>query len=159
MREDQKTKSIHLYPNLFLIVVFALLINVNFAMAEEFEGLNPHAGFDFVLLLDGQSATVSTSATTPTDVHTVGVLSIGKRVLSASLSIIGTEASGMWWISAIGNGRSMFFDFAIGVAPYRGRSVQVMIDETVGIGLVTGGVVLIPPVFAEDPVRYSITVR
>ena len=159
MREVQNTKSIYLYLNLFLIITFALLINVNFAKAEEFEGINPHAGFDFMLLLDGQSATVTTSATTPTDVHTVGVLSTGKRRLVASLSITGTEASGMWWISAIGNGRSMFFDVSIGVAPYPGKNVQVMIDETVGFGLVTGGVVLIPPVTAEDPVGYSITVR
>ena len=155
----QKMKFSYLTLNLLLVFTLSL-ISINFASAEEFEDINPRAGSDFVILLTGQSATFTTSATTPVDVYALGVLSIANRGLTARLNIIGgKEASGVWWISAIGNGYVRFFDFAIGIIPYSGNSVQIIIDENVGYALVTAGVFLTSPVSAEEPLQYSITVR
>ena len=159
MGRFKQTERTSLIVSLFLVVVFVLFIHVNFVKAEEIEAINPNLGFDYYLLLEGQSVTSNTIQILPFDFITVGILSMGNVTLSASLSIAETEASGLWWVSIIGTGGTFWYDFTFGLVPVSGSTAIVDVDKGVSFALATGGIIVTSPIFAEEPVEYSLTVR
>jgi len=152
-----KIKKTFLFTSLSLMIAFTLSLHPNLANAEEVEDINPFGGFEFSVLLIGQSASISTTATAPFDVSSVGVMSIGNKTLTASLNMT-SEQSGIWWISLAGTGGNQWADFAFGFAPLSGPSAQIDISESIGYAVVTGGIVSLTPVTEEEPIKYSISV-
>lgn len=157
MRMFQRVRKTSLFLSLSLIIAFALLLHVNFARAEE--GLDPNGGFEQVVLLQGQSTgSIGTSAVAAFDVFSIGVVSIGNKTLTASLSIT-SDHTGFWWLTLIGTGGRTWFGFSFGIAPWSGSNTQVDINDSgISYGLATGGIISTSPVTSEDPLRYSISV-
>ena len=144
---------------LSLIIIISLLIHVNFAKAEEIEDINLNdVSFDIAILFPGQSATFSTTQSTPFDFHAVIVISIFNRTLSASLTNISSSASGLWFITIFGTGLKTSAAYAFGTAPWEGQSAQIEMGQGAGFALVTGTLYLTNDVSAEDPVSYDIIV-
>ena len=161
MKGLKRVKKASLFVSLSLIFICALLICVPIAGAFEVEGINPLQTFDYMVLLDGQSATSSTSHTTPFGVHTVGVIAYGHSSLSATISVTGpSEAIGIAWVGLIGTGGRNWGDFAFGPVPNSGITASIDLGKYVSYALVTGGVFIFSPtVSGDDPARYSIAVR
>ena len=159
MNKSKQVKRIFIFMVFSLITTFTLLVHTDSVRAEEVGGINPDSGFNYFLLLEGQSVTVTTTQTTPFDFTTIGATSIGNITVSASLSITGNEASGFWWVSIIGTGGKFWYDFSFGIAPVSGPNAIVDIDNGLSFVLVAGGVALTSPVSVEEPVTYSITLR
>ena len=159
MNKSKQAKRIFIFMVLSLITTFVLLVHTDSVRAEEVGDINPDSGFNYFLLLEGQSVTVTTTQTTPFDFTTIGATSIGNITVSASLSITGNEATGFWWVSIIGTGGKFWYDFTFGIAPVLGSTAIVDIDTGLSFVLATGGVALTSPVSVEEPVTYSITLR
>jgi hypothetical protein len=159
MDKLKQAETTSLFMSLLLIITLALLIQVNSARAKEAEAITPNLGFDYFLLLEGQSVTSSTTQTIPFDLYTVGIVSIGNDTLSASLSVRETEATGFWWVSIIGTGGIYWYDFEFGIIPVSGSSASINVSKVISLALAIGGLYLTSPVSAEDPVKYNITVR
>ena len=159
MNKSKQAKRIFIFMVLSLITTFVLLVHTDSVRAEEVGSINPDSGFNYFLLLEDQSVTVTTTQTTPFDFTTIGATSIGNITVSASLSITGNEATGFWWVSIIGTGGKFWYDFTFGIAPVLGSTAIVDIDTGLSFVLVTGGVALTSPVSVEEPVTYSITLR
>jgi len=162
--ELQKTKISFLLISLTVIIAFAPLANINCAKAGELEGIKPDAGFDYVFLLHGESATFHTSTTTPFDIHTVYFLSIGNTRMSAKVTEITDTASGIWWVMLMGTASRSWYDFSYGfysgVAPHSGAGTQINVNQTFSFGLAIGGLILYPAtVSAESPVEYSMQIN
>lgn len=144
---------------LSLVVTFALLIQVNLARAEEAEGILPSQGIDFINLLAGQNQTIDTSQVTSTGSHSVSIISIGNKTLTALLTMSTKNVEGFWWIFILGTSSVNGIDFAIGLAtPSGGGTAQVNLDQFIGWGLAIGGVNATSPVSAADPIKYTIRV-
>ena len=158
MKKIKKTSLLSIFT-LSLLIAFTLTLHLNFARAQDVvEGINPFGGFEFTVLLNGQSSgSISTTATAPFDVLSVGVVSIGNKTLTASLNMT-SEQSGIWWMSLAGIGGTKWADFTFGLAPLSGPAAQIDISESVGYAIATGGVFSLTPVTEEEPVKYSITV-
>ncbi len=143
---------------LSVLIAFTLTLHLDFARAQDIvEDINPLGGFEFNVLLNGQSSSLSTTATAPFDVFSVGVVSIGNKTLTASLNMT-SEQSGIWWIALAGIGGTKWADFKFGLAPLSGPSAQIGIPESVGYAIATGGIISITPVTEEEPMTYRITV-
>ena len=156
----EKIKKYSLFSmfTLSVLVVFTLTLHLDFARAQDVvEDINPLGGFEFNVLLNGQSSSLSTTATAPFDVFSVGVVSMGNKTLTASLNMT-SEQSGVWWIALAGIGGTKWADFTFGLAPLSGPSAQIDISESVGYAIAIGGVFSLTPVTEEEPIKYSITV-
>ena len=134
--------------SLSLIITFAFLINANLAGAQT---------FDTMLLLEGQTASSSTSATTPAAFHSIWVTSIGNSTLSATLNGPSGE-SGVAWVMLFGTGGANWGDFAFGPVPNSGIKATIQIGQGLSFSIVMGGILLTTPVSVEDSVKYSINV-
>jgi len=154
-----KTLSILMVP--FLIITFSL--SVNFAKAAEVEEINPDTVFDYVLVLEGQTASVSSTQITPFDLQTIGIVSLGNTTLTASLTMTGAAISdpkplGYWWVSIMDIGGSTWFDLVFGVPHVAGPGAKIDVYGGLSFAFVTGGTSLTSPVSAESPAKYTITV-
>ncbi len=157
MKKIKKTSLSSIFT-LSLLIAFTLTMHLNFARAQDVvEDINPLGGFEFNVLLNGQSSSLSTTATAPFDVFSVGVVSVGNKTLTAKLNMT-SEQSGIWWIALAGIGGTKWADFAFGLAPLSGPSAQIDISESVGYAIATGGVISLTPVTEEEPIKYSIMV-
>ena len=142
-----------------LIIAFLLLVNEDFVRAEEFEVISPNVGFDYFILLEGQSVSISTTQEAAADFHILSVSSIGNRTLTATLSMGDTDATGIWWLSMIGTGGKFWYDFKIGMIPVSGPTAVVDVSKDLSFGFASGGLLLTSPVSVDEPVTYSITLR
>ena len=167
MRKIQRARKTFLSMSLSLIITFALLIHVNYAKAEEVGAISPNQlGIDSVILIGGQSATITVSQPLPFDLQIIGIVSIYNKVLTASFSsdMTGPDGiGGLWFISLWGTGGKYGIDFAIGAAPLAGgMSADVDVDPFLSFGLVIAGTTLISPpadVIAADPATYKIRIQ
>jgi hypothetical protein len=140
------------------VLTLVLCCTVNHVQAARFGGITPDAGFEFAIVLQGQSTgSISTTASTPFDMLNVALVSIGNSALTASLDMT-SDQLGVWWISLVSVGRTVDVDFVYGFAPMAGYSAQVAVDPTFGFAWVTGGIISAVPVSAEEPLEYSISV-
>jgi Neuraminidase (sialidase) len=159
MSKFQRAKRTSLFVSLSLIITFALLIHVNFARAEDVEGISPNLGFDVVTLLGGQNASFSTSQTTPFDMYSVGVLSFFNKSLKAEFTSITAGESGLWWMTIMGTGGRNWFDYSFGLVFPKGYpAAEIDIGTEASIAIATGGIILFSDVSAEDPINYTIKV-
>jgi len=141
-----------------LVLTFALCLASQDVRAAAMDGITPDAGFEFAVVLQGQSTgSISTTAETAFDILNVALVSVGNSTLTASLDIT-SEQTGVWWIALVSLGRRVDTDFAFGFAPLIGETVQVAVDPTIGFAFATGGVISTAPVTAEEPLLYNINV-
>jgi hypothetical protein len=145
----------------FLII--ALLLPVNFVKAVEISEINPATVFDFVLVMEGQTASVSSTQITPFDFQTIGIASIGNITLTASLNMSGLTPAdpkpfGYWWVSIMDIGGRIWFDLVFGAPNVAGPGAKIDVYGGLGFAFVTGGTSLTSPVSAENPAKYTITV-
>jgi len=147
-------QKISLFVSLSLII-FILLFHVNFSRAEDTASINPNLGLDFVILLEGQSATIGTSQEIPFDMHMVGVISIGNSSLSAEIQNLPGDASGFACLGLVSTGAKAICDFAFGLIPNNGISVSTGIDDNISYGLVTSTLLLFSEASPETPVKYK----
>jgi hypothetical protein len=159
MRGFQRSKGASLFLSLF--ITLALLIHVNYAKAGEVGDINPLQSFDYMILLEGQSASSGTSSVAPFGVHTVGVIAYGHPTLSATINVSGpNDATGLAWISLMGTGGSNWGDFAFGPIPNSGIKATIDIGRSVSYAIVTGGVFIFSPaVSAENPSKFSFSIN
>jgi hypothetical protein len=140
------------------ILTLSLCCLVNYTQAAAIDKITPDAGFQFAIVLQGQSTgSISTTAATPFDLLNVALVSVGNNSLTASLDITSKQA-GVWWISLVSLGRKIDTDFAFGFTPITGGTAQIAVDPTFGFAFATGGVISTVPVTAEDPLLYNIKV-
>jgi hypothetical protein len=140
------------------ILTLSLCLYVNYTQAAAIDAINPDAGFQFAIVLQGQSTgSISTTASTAFDVLNVALVSVGNSRLTASLDVT-SDQTGVWWISLVSLGRTVDTDFAFGFAPMTGGTAQVAVDPTIGFAFATGGVISTTPVTAEEPLLYNINV-
>jgi len=140
------------------VLTLFLCCSVNAAQAARINGITPDAGYEFAIVLQGQSTgSISTTASTPFDMLNVALVSIGNSGLSANLNMTSSQL-GMWWISMVSVGRQVDVDFVYGFAPMGGSPAQVAVDPLFGFAWVTGGIISAVPVSAEEPLEYSIIV-
>jgi len=140
------------------VLTLFLCCSVNAAQAARINGITPDAGYEFAIVLQGQSTgSISTTASTPFDMLNVALVSIGNSGLSANLNMTSSQL-GMWWISMVSVGRQVDVDFVYGFAPMGGSPAQVAVDPLFGFAWVTGGIISAVPVSAEEPLKYSIIV-
>ena len=162
MKGFKRVKKVSPFVSLFLIAILTLMICVPIAGAEEVGSfINPLQTFDYVILLDGQSASSDTSSAAPFGVHTVGVMAYGHSSLSATISVSGPKsATGLAWVGLIGTGGRHWGDFAFGPVPNSGITASIDLGEYTSFSLVTGGVFIFSPtVSGDDPAKYSINVK
>ena len=159
MKGFQRSKGASLFLSLF--ITLALLIHVNYAKAGEVGDINPLQTFDYMVLLDGQSASSGTSSVAPFAVHTVGVLTVNHSTLNATISVSGPkDAIGLAWVGLIGTGGSNWGDFAFGPVPNSGIKATIDIGRSVSYAIVTGGVFIFSPaVSSENPAKYSLSIN
>jgi hypothetical protein len=140
------------------ILTLSLCCSVNYGQAAAIDEITPDAGFEFAIVLQGQSTgSISTTASTAFDILNVALVSVGNSTLTASLDVT-SEQTGVWWISLVSLGRRVDADFAFGFAPMTGGTAQVTVDPTIGFAFATGGVISTTPVTAEEPLLYNINV-
>ena len=140
------------------VLTLFLCCSVNAAQAARINGITPDAGYEFAIVLPGQSTgSISTTASTPFDMLNVALVSVGNSALSANLNMTSSQL-GVWWISMVSVGRKVDVDFVYGFAPIGGYSAQVAVDPIFGFAWVTGGIISAVPVSAEEPLEYSIIV-
>ena len=145
---------------IFLIIALSFLTNAHIIGAHEVEAINPNAGINNYLLLAGQTVSTEITLSTSSNFHSVGIASIGNNKLSASLGVSGEGVTGFWWLTIIGTGGKYWFGFKCGIIPVTGPTAAIDISSLFSVGLITGGVILISPLPAEDedPVTYTISV-
>mgnify|MGYP001819517001 CR=1 FL=1 len=145
-----------LVATLTLVLTGGLCMSVTGTQAQELDGDMP---FKFVVVLQGQSSgSIDTTATTPFDMNSVGILSIGNQTLTASLNMT-SEQTGLWWIGIIGLGTVADADFVFGIAPLPGQTARISVDPGIAFALATGGVFSVAPVSEEEPMFYNIAVN
>ena len=98
-----------------LIAASTLLMHVDFARAGGQGGIDPNQAMETVTLLSGQNFTFSTTQTTQFGSHSVRVVSMLNRQLTATIIPQSTEASGIWWIILIGTGKMNLIDIGFGL--------------------------------------------
>ena len=145
----------------FLIIIFSF--SVNFVKAGEILELNPATVFDYVLVLEGQTASVSSTQITPFDLQTIGIVSVGNTTLTASLSITGSSITdpkplGYWWVSIMDIGGKTWFDLVFGVPNVSGPGAKIDVYGGLSFAFVTGGTSLTSSVSAGNPAKYTITI-
>ena len=156
MKRFKRSNMKSLFMNFSLITIFVLLIHVNFAGAGD---IGPNQAMDTVSLLSGQSYTFSTTQTTPFGSHSVGVLSIKNKKLTATFTANSTGASGFWLLTMIGTGKRNWFGMGYGFTfPSGGLTAAVDVSNEISLGLATVTLFLTSPVSAATPFRYSIRV-
>ena len=156
-------KRVSLFASLFLMIALAFF-QVNFARAG---GISPNQGFDSVTLGWGQDATFTATQTTPIGTHSIGIMSIWNRELSAEFKPIMDGKKGFWTLLLIGTGGDYFvrrdrpvpqwLDIGLGVIGSEGSDIPwVDIDPIFSFGLAITTVCITSPVSPADPFKYSI---
>ena len=133
--------------SVFLIIAFGIFLGATAVAAQETEDIAPDQSFDIITLLQGQSATLGVSVTTPFSVHSVFVTTIGNASLGATLSGITSKTMGWWTLMVIGARSRTFIDYSFGLVPWGGQK-QVVDIPSPGFGLVLSTVFF--TVFPED---------
>lgn len=119
----------------------------------------PSQGLDIVTLLAGQDINSETSQTTSSGIHSVGIISIGNKSLTAKLTVTTKDVTGYWWILLIGTSSSNGIGFGYGLTyPSGGLTAVVNLDLWIGFGIVIGGVNTFSSVSAAEPIKYKINV-
>jgi len=129
--------KVELAVSLFLMITFGIFFGVTTVAAEE---IAPDQSFDIITLLQGQSATLSVSQSTPFGFHTVFVTSVGNATLGASLVGLTPNTMGWWTLMVIGARSRTFVDYSFGLVPWSGQRAQVDIPPSGGFGLVLSSV-------------------
>ena len=160
MGKFQGVRKISLAVSFFLIITFALLININFAGAGGLGSIGANQGMDRVVLFKDQTRSYTTSQIIPYGTRNIFFISIGNTALAAELRDITDTATGFWWVSAIaaGGAGESFFDLRFGVIPHEGKQPQITLGQ-ISPGIVSGGLYITSPVSAEEPVDYTIKVK
>jgi len=157
MNKIKGEKRVFASISLFLIITFLLLININSAKAEEASIINPNQIFDYAFLSPGQSITFNATQNAAIGFHSVGVISLYNKSLTATLTPATKDATGVWWISLMGTGGKYWFDLGYGlIGPTGGLTATIDIDKTLSFGLATGGAVI--TTIEEYPFSFSIKV-
>lgn len=150
--------SSKLWTVVSLTVTFSLCLLGADVKAAALDEITPDLGFEFAVVLQGQSTgNITTTAATPVDLLNVGLVSIGNATLTASLNMT-SQQSGIWWIYMVSIGRTTSADFVFGIAPQAGPTAQIAVDPSISFVLATGGVFSLDPVTEEEPLVYSINV-
>lgn len=141
--------------SLLMVFAFAISLGVTAVSAQEAEEITPDQGFQSIILLQGQSASLTVSQTAPFGWNTFFVTSIGNATLSGKLTPVGTDALGWWTVMVIGARSRTFIDYAFGLVPWAGQSAIVDIPSP-GYGIVLTTVFLTkmpdpPEPTEEDP--------
>ena len=157
MSKFKGVRRIFLFVSFSLIITLGLLIHVSCAEAG---GIGPNQGFDYVTLLAGQKADIDVTQSGPFGIHTVGIVSIGNKKVKASITIGRNQnALGLWFLilSAPGGEHDYIpYDTSFGlVSASEGHGTKV---STPGVDfcLATGSILLLSPVSAADPFKYTI---
>jgi len=119
--------------SLFLIIAVGMVLGVATVTAQE--DIAPDQTFDIVTILQGQSASVTVTQTTPYSFHTVFVTSIGNSSLTAALTPRSGAGMGWWSVMVIGARSRTFVDYSFGLVPWSGTAATVDIPSP-GFGLV-----------------------
>jgi len=162
MNVFKKAKRISLYLSLLLMIVFALLANLNPARAEGIEPDQLFGVIDFALLLDGQSASFDTSTLSNFGFHTVGVISIGNPTLTGTVSKLKGPTgvtSGVVAVFVVGTGGRNWAVFDFGPIPNDGITATVDIDEGPSFGIVTSTVLRWSPDNPSSPFKWNVKVE
>lgn len=160
MKGMRRAERVYLCLSLPLIIATALLIHGTPALAQE---LNP---VQSVTLLQGQSASIGLSQTTPFGFNTVAVTSIGNTSFTATLGSISADGNlpfptGLHITTAFGTGGRTFFDIKFGVVPWGGVAATIDIGTPVSFCIATTSVWVLSDIEPSEsnPVRYNLTVR
>ena len=157
MSKFQGVKRIFLFVSFSLIITFGLLIHVNCAEAG---GIGPNQGIDIVTVLSGQKANIDVTQAGPFGTHTVGIVSIGNKKVKASITIgFGQNAMGLWFLilSAPGGEHDYIpFDTSFGLVSSTAGHGTKLSTPGVDFCLATVSILLISPVSAADPFKYTI---
>ncbi len=132
--------KVGLVVSMFLIIAFGASLSVSSVRAQESEDIAPDQSFDIITLLQGQSATLNVSQTTPFAYHTVFVTSIGNSTLGASLAGLTPKTLGWWTLMVISPKGRTYVDFSFGLVPWSGQRALVDIPKSGGFGLVLSSV-------------------
>ena len=156
MSKFQGVKRMFLFVSFSLIITFGLLIHVNCAEAG---GIGPNQGIDIVTVLSGQKANIDVTQSGPFGIHTVVITSIGNKKVKASITIGGGQnAMGLWFLilSAPGGEHDYIpFDTSFGlVSSTEGHGTKLSTPR-VDFCLATVSILLISPVSAADPFKYT----
>jgi len=159
MRKFQGLRTTSLLVS-FAIITFALLIQVNFAGAED---IAPTQGFDAVTLLGGQKAEVDTTQTGPFSIHTVGIVSLNNKKMKASFNVgRNQDALGFWSLLLFGSPSGHGVrdrDISIGLTSADSGHGTIVNTESTAFCFAVGTSILISPVSAADPFQYSIALE
>lgn len=148
MRKLNGVRKKVLFVSLSLIITLACLISTNPAGAQT---------FDSMLLLPGQTASSSTTASNPSSFHTIWITDIGNKTLTASISGP-KDATGLAWVMIYGTGGRNWGDFNFGPVPNNGISTAIDISGTISFAVAVGGLVLSSEVSADKPAGYTINI-
>jgi len=157
MSKFKGVRRIFLFVSFSLIITLGLLIPVSCAEAG---GIGPNQGFDYVTLLAGQKADIDVTQSGPFGMHTVVITSIGNKKVKASITIGRNQnALGLWFLilSAPGGEHDYIpYDTSFGlVSASEGHGTKVF-TPGVDFCLATGSILLLSPVSAADPFKYTI---
>lgn len=119
-----------------MILTCGLLLGVATVTAQEINDITPDQSVDIITLLQGQTATLGVTQTTPFGFHSVFVTSIGNSTLSGGISSLSTDALGWWTVMVIGARSRTFIDYSFGLVPWGGQKAIVDIPEGGAFGLV-----------------------
>ena len=168
MKGFRKAERAYLSVSLLLIIAIALLVNVNIAKAENGDSISPDQLLNpirSVTLLQGQSAGINLSQSTPFGFNAVAVTSIGNTVASASLGSVSAPGTlpfptGLHITFIIGTGSFSPADMSVGLVPWAGTAATIDIGPISFIWATTSVFVVsdVPP-SADDPITYTLTVR
>lgn len=168
MKGIRKAERVYLCVSLPLIIAIALLINVGFAKAEDGNSINPDQlnPVRSITLLQGQSAILSLSQSTPFGFNSVAITSLGNTTASATLGTISAPGNlpyplGFHITFIIGTGGRTFADIAVGIIPWGGVAATIDIATPVSFVWATTSVYVLSdvPPSESDPVRYNLTLR
>ena len=144
--------------NLLLIINITAIMHVNNASAQESHVITPKQGFDYVVLLSGNSINITTTQATPLGVHSIWLTSIGNWNLTANMQRISSSASGFWFLSLMGTGGQKGRDFSLGVIPATSPPAEIEIGADVSFAFVTVFLYVTSQVDVDNPIEYTIRI-
>jgi hypothetical protein len=141
--------------SMFIIVAFGMFLGVATVAAQETQDITPDQTFRNIILLQGQSATLSVSQSAPFGYNTVFVTTIGNKSLGASLAGLPSTSLGWWTLMVIGAGSRTFVDFSFGLVPWSGPRATIDIPSP-GYGLIFSTVFFTK--FPENGANYNLSI-
>ena len=155
MKEQKRTLQI---LGLLFIINIVAIIPVNYTNAEESYVITPNQTFDYVVLLSGNSISITATQAVPFGYHSIWLTSMGNRNLTANLQSISSSANGLWFLSLMGTGGQKGRDFSLGVIPATSPPAEIEIGGDISFAFVTVFLYITSSVDADNPVDYTIRI-